>query len=50
MTENDHDILRDRPKLQEAVSQLARLNLNTVYPVVWNSSYVLYPSAVPLGN
>ncbi|MEW6495818.1 MAG: glycoside hydrolase family 10 protein [Cyanobacteriota bacterium] len=46
MTENDHDILRDRPKLQEAVSQLARLNLNTIYPVVWNSGYVLYPSAV----
>ncbi|NEQ21801.1 MAG: family 10 glycosylhydrolase, partial [Microcoleus sp. SIO2G3] len=46
MTENDHDILRDRPKMQEAVSQLARLNLNTIYPVVWNSGYVLYPSAV----
>jgi len=46
MTENDHDILRDRSKMQEAVSQLARLNLNTIYPVVWNSGYVLYPSAV----
>jgi uncharacterized lipoprotein YddW (UPF0748 family) len=46
MTENDHDILSDRPKMQEAVSQLARLNLNTIYPVVWNSGYVLYPSAV----
>src|SRR5919199_5073351 len=46
MTENDHDILRDRPKMQEAVNQLARLNFNTIYPVVWNSGYVLYPSAV----
>jgi uncharacterized lipoprotein YddW (UPF0748 family) len=46
MTENDHDILRDRPKMQEAVSQLTRLNLNTIYPVVWNSGYALYPSAV----
>lgn len=46
MTENDNDILRDRPKLQEAVSQLARLNFNTIYPVVWNSGYVLYESAV----
>jgi uncharacterized lipoprotein YddW (UPF0748 family) len=46
MTENDHDILSDRTKMQEAVSQLARLNLNTIYPVVWNSGYVLYPSAV----
>jgi uncharacterized lipoprotein YddW (UPF0748 family) len=46
MTENDHDIVRNRPKLQEAVTQLARLNFNTIYPVVWNSGYVLYPSAV----
>lgn len=46
MTENDHDILRDRPKMKEAVSQLTRLNLNTIYPVVWNSGYALYPSAV----
>jgi uncharacterized lipoprotein YddW (UPF0748 family) len=46
MTENDHDILSDRPKRQEAVNQLARLNFNTIYPVVWNSGYVLYPSAV----
>lgn len=49
MTENDTDILSDRPKLQEAVSQLARLNLNTIYPVVWNSGYVLYESAVAQG-
>lgn len=46
MTENDNDILRDHPKLQEAVSQLAQLNFNTLYPVVWNSGYALYPSAV----
>lgn len=46
MTENDNDILSDRSKLQDAVSQLARLNFNTIYPVVWNSGYVLYPSAV----
>jgi uncharacterized lipoprotein YddW (UPF0748 family) len=46
MTENDNDILRDRAKLHDAVSQLARLNFNTIYPVVWNSGYVLYPSAV----
>lgn len=46
MTENDNDVLRDHPKLQEAVSQLAQLNFNTLYPVVWNSGYALYPSAV----
>jgi uncharacterized lipoprotein YddW (UPF0748 family) len=46
MTENDNDILRDHAKLQDAVTQLARLNFNTLYPVIWNSGYVLYPSAV----
>jgi uncharacterized lipoprotein YddW (UPF0748 family) len=46
MTSNDSDILRDRPKVQEAISQLGRLNFNTIYPVVWNSGYALYPSAV----
>jgi uncharacterized lipoprotein YddW (UPF0748 family) len=46
MTTNDDDILKDRLKLQEAVSHLAKMNLNTLYPVVWNSGYVLYPSAV----
>jgi uncharacterized lipoprotein YddW (UPF0748 family) len=28
------------------MSQLRRLNFNTIYPVVWNSGYVMYPSAV----
>lgn len=46
MTSNDSDILVDRPKLQDAIGHLARLNFNTIYPVTWNSGYVLYPSAV----
>jgi uncharacterized lipoprotein YddW (UPF0748 family) len=46
MTNNDLDVLRDRSKLSQAVSQLKRLNFNTVYPVVYNSGYVMYPSAV----
>jgi uncharacterized lipoprotein YddW (UPF0748 family) len=46
MTLNDKDILRDRSKLKEAVSELKRLNFNTIYPVVWNSGYVMYPSPV----
>jgi uncharacterized lipoprotein YddW (UPF0748 family) len=46
MTKNDFDILKDRSKVQEAVTQLHRLNFNTVYPVVWNSGYTKYPSAV----
>ncbi|OKH56157.1 hypothetical protein NIES2130_25640 [Scytonema sp. HK-05] len=46
MTNNDFDILKDRAKVQDGVSQLRRLNFNTIYPVVWNSGYVMYPSAV----
>lgn len=46
VTTNDSDIYRDHSKLENAVNQLARLNFNTIYPVVWNSGYVLYPSAV----
>ncbi|MBF2019263.1 MAG: glycoside hydrolase family 10 protein [Hydrococcus sp. C42_A2020_068] len=46
LTINDIDVLSDRAKVRDAVSQLARLNFNTIYPVVWNSGYVMYPSAV----
>ncbi|MBE9206601.1 glycoside hydrolase family 10 protein [Nostoc sp. LEGE 06077] len=45
MTNNDFNILRDRSKVQEAVKHLQRLNFNTIYPVVWNSGYAMYPSA-----
>lgn len=46
MTVNDFDILKERRKVQDAMSQLKRLKFNTVYPVVWNSGYATYPSAV----
>ncbi len=46
MTLNDMDVLKDHTKLQNAIGQLRQLNFNTVYPVVWNSGYVMYPSAV----
>ncbi len=44
MTINDKDVLSDRPKLQAAVGQLGQLGFNTIYPVVWNSGYAMYPS------
>lgn len=50
MTVNDKDILRDRAKVLDAMQQLRRLNFNTVYPVVWNSGYVMYDSAVAKRN
>lgn len=46
MTINDHVVFSDRPRMQEAVDQLARLNFNSLYPVVWNSGYATYPSPV----
>jgi uncharacterized lipoprotein YddW (UPF0748 family) len=46
MTNNDFDTLKNRSKVKEAVNQLRRLNFNTIYPVVWNSGYVMYPSAI----
>ena len=46
LTSNDFNTLKNRLKVQDAMSQLRRLNFNTVYPVVWNSGYTSYPSAV----
>jgi uncharacterized lipoprotein YddW (UPF0748 family) len=46
ITANDANTVKDRRKVEEAVSQLRRLNFNTIYPVVWNSGYVFYDSPV----
>jgi uncharacterized lipoprotein YddW (UPF0748 family) len=46
LTSNDTQVLHDRTKLSNAIDQMSRLNLNTVYPVIWNSGYVTYPSQV----
>ena len=50
MTVNDKNILRDRTLVVQAMQQLRRLNFNTIYPVVWNSGYVMYDSAVAKRN
>ncbi|WP_414543166.1 glycoside hydrolase family 10 protein [Nostoc sp. CCY0012] len=46
ITNNDFNVLKERTKVQEAMTQLRQLHFNTIYPVVWNSGYVMYPSAV----
>ncbi|NJR67537.1 MAG: family 10 glycosylhydrolase [Synechococcales cyanobacterium CRU_2_2] len=46
MTTEDMEILLDRNQLRSAIDQLASVNFNTLYPVVWNSGYALHPSAV----
>lgn len=46
LTLNDMPILRDRERMRAAVADLARLHLNTLYPVAWNGGYAWYPSEV----
>jgi uncharacterized lipoprotein YddW (UPF0748 family) len=46
LTNNDVDVLHDRAKLTAAMGKLAQMKFNTVYPVIWNSGYVTYPSQV----
>ncbi len=46
LTTHDTQTVIDHNKLQTAITQLAALNFNTIYPVVWNSGYALYPSPV----
>ncbi|MBX2862815.1 MAG: glycoside hydrolase family 10 protein [Leptolyngbyaceae cyanobacterium MAG.088] len=44
LTTNDTDVLVDRPKLHSAIDELAELNFNTLYPVVWNGGYAFFDS------
>ena len=46
LTANDMPVLRDRERMRQTVAQLARLNFNTLYPVVWNGGIAYYPSRV----
>jgi uncharacterized lipoprotein YddW (UPF0748 family) len=46
ITNIDSDVLFDRTRLSSSISQLQKLNFNTLYPVVWNWGYSLYPSKV----
>ncbi|MDY7013755.1 MAG: glycoside hydrolase family 10 protein [Cyanobacteriota bacterium] len=50
VTSNDTRVFMDSARLKPAVNQLSRLNFNTIYPVVWNSGYVSYESAVAQRN
>ena len=46
LTTNDTDVLIDRPKLHGAIDELATLNFNTLYPVVWNGGYTFFDSGI----
>ncbi|OAB57300.1 hypothetical protein AY600_17835 [Phormidium willei BDU 130791] len=46
LTNVDSEVLFSSQNLREGFERLHRLNFNTVYPVVWNWGYTLYPSEV----
>jgi uncharacterized lipoprotein YddW (UPF0748 family) len=46
LTSNDFTMFSDRKQLGEALERLQQLNFNTIYPAVWNSGYVMFPSTV----
>ncbi|MEM9805432.1 MAG: glycoside hydrolase family 10 protein [Cyanobacteria bacterium P01_D01_bin.56] len=46
ITTNDMDVMVDQPKLDNAIDQLAELNFNTLYPVVWNGGYTFFDSGI----
>lgn len=46
LTNVDSDVLFSHVRLESAITKLAALNFNTLYPTVWNWGYTLYPSQV----
>jgi uncharacterized lipoprotein YddW (UPF0748 family) len=46
ITNVDSDVLFRRDRLVTALRDLRQLNFNTIYPVVWNWGYTMYPSKV----
>ncbi|NJN24122.1 MAG: family 10 glycosylhydrolase [Acaryochloridaceae cyanobacterium RL_2_7] len=46
LTNVDSEVLFSKENLEAGLDQVVDLNLNTVYPTVWNWGYTLYPSAV----
>lgn len=46
ITNNDTVHFLDQGRTTESINLLADLNFNTIYPVVWNSGYVLYESDI----
>jgi uncharacterized lipoprotein YddW (UPF0748 family) len=46
LTNTDSTVLHSRPALEEGIQHLQSLGFNTLYPVVWQRGFTLYPSAV----
>lgn len=50
LTANDMPVLRDRSRMQATVNQLADLQFNRLYVVVWNGGMAYYPSRISEGR
>ncbi|MFM2430121.1 MAG: hypothetical protein RLZZ511_1334 [Cyanobacteriota bacterium] len=46
LTNVDSNVLFNRDRINNAVTELAHLKFNQIYPVVWNWGYTTYPSAI----
>jgi uncharacterized lipoprotein YddW (UPF0748 family) len=46
LTNVDSTVLNTKESLESSLALLAKLGFTTVYPVVWNKGYTLYPSPV----
>lgn len=46
LTNIDSEVLFSRENLVAGIQRLKAMNINTLYPVVWNMGYTQYPSAV----
>jgi uncharacterized lipoprotein YddW (UPF0748 family) len=46
LTNVDSQVLNSRANLDRGLQQLAALGVNTIYPVVWQRGYTLYPSPI----
>lgn len=46
LTNIDSQVMNSRKNLAEGLHRLADLGFNTIYPVVWQRGYTLYPSEV----
>jgi len=46
LTNVDSDILHSRTNLEKGLQRIKHLGFNTIYPVVWQRGFTLYPSEV----
>jgi uncharacterized lipoprotein YddW (UPF0748 family) len=46
LTNVDSDVLKSRENIKEAINLCSELGINTIFTVVWNKGFTLYPSKV----